>query len=79
MKINRLERERRSALRKSLSEKLDRLTQSVKDAEYGVSLGNLAPAQLEFAKGMLAEVREGMFKLNRGVSKQRAWVRGREF
>jgi hypothetical protein len=79
MKINRLERERRSKLRQKLSQKLTQMEQAVTDAEHGVRIGKKTPEQLAFAKGMLDEIRKYMIKLSRGVSKQRAWVRGREF
>jgi hypothetical protein len=79
MKTNKFIREKRSKLRQKLGSKLDRLAQSVKDAEYGVLIGKNTPEQVAFANHMLMIVRERMVKLNRGVAKQRAWVRGREF
>jgi hypothetical protein len=51
----------------------------VRDAEYGLVIGKNTTEQVEFAKGMLKEERDAMAKLSRGVAKQRAWVRGREF
>jgi hypothetical protein len=78
-KITKEERERRSRLRQKVGENLLKLAQTVKDVEYGVTIGKSTPEQVEFAKKMLKEWRSVMAKLSRGVAKQRAWVAARKF
>jgi hypothetical protein len=78
-KITKEEREKSSRVRQKVSENLSNLAQTVRDAEYGLVIGKNTTEQVEFAKGMLKEERDAMAKLSRGVAKQRAWVRGREF
>ena len=78
-KITKEERERRSRLRQKVGENLLKLAQTVKDVEYGVTIGKSTPEQVEFAKKMLKEWRDAMAKLSRGVAKQRAWVAARKF
>jgi len=79
MRMSKLEREKRSQLRKKVGERLDILRQSVRDAEYGLLFGKNTPEQLMFAKKMLREEHDKMLDANRGVAKQMAWVAAKKF
>lgn len=72
------ERDSLSKRRQALWEKLSVMEQRLKDMEVAVALGAPdATAKSAFCRQEHAKLREQVLKLEKGVSRQRAWARGR--
>ena len=67
-----------SKQRKKLGVELKTWTQALADITYAVTLGAPgADEKLTFCKKELEKAEQAMRKVNQGVSRQRAWVKGK--